>query len=355
MTEYASSVSEKAGLPPGTLVHVGAVHHTDTRVTLIAYSRENVVEQVIESAEQLATTRFEQHQVVWINIEGLADVRLIESIGKQFNIHPLILEDVLNTHQRPKVEEYDDCVFMVAKAIYQQGDELDIGYEQISIILFDRFIFTFTEQQWDLFSQTKDRIRVAKGGIRQQGADYLAYVILDTIIDRYFSLQDAFDELVDRLEEELLTDLSRKTMVRIQRFKRELIGIRRVVSPQRDMLSALLHTDTPYIQDKTFIYFRDVYDHVLRVSEAMESYREIMTGLLDIYVSSVSNKMNEIMKVLTVFASIFIPLTFLTGIYGMNFDFMPELKWKWSYPILWAVFIAIPVGLLILFKKKKWL
>lgn len=353
--ESASSASEKAGLPPGSLVHVGEVLHPDTRISITSFSREQIEIKSNSSIEQLLPYKDDTARITWVNVEGLSDINRIEDIGKHFNVHPLILEDILNTHQRPKVEEYDDCVYIVAKAIQLGKGEFSIEYQQVSILLFNRIIFTFKERQDEIFTPINERLKNAKGTIRQQGADYLAYVILDSVIDHYFSIQDSIDDVIDELEQELLKNPVRGTLMKIQRVKRELIYIRRIVSPQRDMLGVILHTDTPLIQDKTFVYFRDVYDHVLRVSEAVDSYREIMTGLLDIYVSSISNKMNEIMKVLTVFASIFIPLTFLTGIYGMNFENMPELKTKWGYPIMWGVFIAIPLLLLAIFKKKKWL
>ena len=353
--ESASSVAEKAGLPPGTLVHIGEIRHPDTRISVINYSRDKFEKKSISSIDELLPYKNDTDSITWVDVEGLSDITLIEELGRLFNIHLLILEDVLNTHQRPKVEEYDDCIYLVAKAIELGEGEFSVEYQQISILLYDRFIFTFKERQDELFSAIKERLQNGKGAIRQQGPDYLAYVILDSIVDRYFSIQDTIDDVVDALEEELLNDPLRETLMKIQRVKRGLIYIRRVVSPQRDMLGVILHTDTPLIQEKTYVYFRDVYDHVLRVSEAVDSYREIMTGLLDIYISSMSNKMNEIMKVLTVFASIFIPLTFLTGIYGMNFENMPELKTKWGYPLLWGIFITIPLLLLVLFKKKKWL
>lgn len=353
--ESPSSVSGKAGLPPGTLIHVGEVHHPDTRISIIDFNAGHYEQQIANSLEQVSKSRDCPDSVTWLNIEGLSDIALIEGLGKQFNIHPLILEDILNTHQRPKVDEYDDCLFLVAKVIQLNKDTNIVDYQQISILLFDRLIFTFKERQDQMLLPIQERLRSGKGIIRQHGADYLVYLVLDSVIDQYFSMQDSMDEIIDSLEEELLKNPTRESLIKIQRVKRELIYIRRIVSPQRDMLGVILHTDTPLIGEKTRVYFRDVYDHVLRVSEAIDSYREMMTGLLDIYVSSISNKMNEIMKVLTVFASIFIPLTFLTGIYGMNFENMPELKWKWAYPVVWGVFITLPVVLLIYFKKKKWL
>jgi magnesium transporter len=353
--ESAGSASEKAGLPPGTLVHVGKVLHPDTQISIISFDRDTCETETISDVKELLLYKELSDKVTWINVEGLSDVTLIEDIGKQFKIHPLILEDILNTHQRPKAEEYADCLYMVAKVIQPGEGHFTVVYEQISILLYENMIISFKERQDEIFGHVKAHLKNGKGAIRNQGADYLAYVILDAVVDRYFSLQDVIDEVVDELEEELLQDPVRNTLIKIQRVKRELIYIRRAVSPQRDMLGVILHRNNPLIHDKTMLYFRDVYDHVLRVSEAVDSYREIMTGLLDIYVSSVSNKMNEVMKVLTLFASIFIPLTFLTGIYGMNFVDMPELKLKWAYPVMWVLFIVIPLSLVLLFKKKKWL
>ena len=354
MIESYSSVSKKVGLPPGSLVHIGEVLETEARITIVDYNQDMIEEQTVESIEQILQCR-EKDTVTWVNIEGLGNIELIGAIGDHFNIHPLVLEDILNTHQRPKLEEYDDYLYCVLKGIALADGDFKVGYEQISILILHDFVFTFKEKQDEIFEPVKRRLRSSKGHFRSQGADYLAYVILDTIVDSYFTLQDSLDEIVDLIEEELLAEPGAVTLVKIQAVKRELIYIRKSISPLRELLNAILRSESPLIQEKTLIYFRDISDHVLRISEAIESTRDMVAGLLDIYISSISNRMNEIMKVLTVFASIFIPLTFIAGIYGMNFEYMPELKWKWAYPALWMAFIAIPVILLVYFKKKKWL
>jgi len=354
MSESLSSASKKAGLPPGSLVHVGEVLETEVRITIVDYNKDVIEEQTVESVEQILQCR-EKDTVTWVNIEGLGNIELIGAIGEAFNIHPLVLEDILNTHQRPKVEEYDDYLYCVLKGILLAENGFSVEYEQISMLILNDFVFTFKEKQDQLFEPIRRRLRSSKGHFRSQGADYLAYVILDTIVDSYFSLQDSLDDIIDSVEEELLTEPTPKTLVTIQDVKRELIIIRRSISPLREMLNAILRSESPLIEEKTLIYFRDISDHVLRISESIESSRDMIAGLLDIYITTISNKMNEIMKVLTVFASIFIPLTFIAGIYGMNFEYMPELKWKWAYPALWMAFIAIPVLLLVYFKKKKWL
>jgi len=348
------SVSRKAGLPPGSLVHVGEVLETETRISIVDYNKDIIEEQTVESIAQILLCR-EKATVTWVNIEGLGNVELIGAIGEAFNIHPLVLEDILNTHQRPKLEEYDDYLYCVLKGISLVENGFAVEYEQISMLILNDLVFTFKEKRDEIFEPVRRRLRSSKGHFRSQGADYLAYVILDTIVDSYFTLQDSLDEIVDSIEEDLLTDPTTETLATIQEVKRELIFIRRSISPLREMLNAILRSESPLIEEKTLIYFRDISDHVLRISESIESSRDMVSGLLDIYITSISNKMNEIMKVLTVFASIFIPLTFITGIYGMNFDYMPELKWKWAYAVLWGVFVTIPIILLVYFKKKKWL
>ena len=354
MSESLSSASKKAGLPPGSLVHVGEVLETEVRITIVDYNKDVIEEQTVESVEQILQCR-EKDTVTWVNIEGLGNIELVGAIGEAFNVHPLVLEDILNTHQRPKLEEYDDYLYCVLKGISLAENGFSVEYEQISMLILNDFVFTFKEKQDELFEPVRRRLRSSKGHFRSQGADYLAYVILDTIVDSYFTLQDSLDDIVDSVEEELLTEPTPKTLATIQSVKRELIIIRRSISPLREMLNAILRSESPLIEEKSLIYFRDISDHVLRISESIESSRDMIAGLLDIYITTISNKMNEIMKVLTVFASIFIPLTFIAGIYGMNFEYMPELKWKWAYPALWVAFIAIPVILLVYFKKKKWL
>lgn len=354
MPESSSTVSSKSGLPPGTLVHVGEVLASETRVSVFDYDSEGVREHVAGSVEEITRYR-DSDSVTWVDVEGLINVELIESIGRQFDIHPLVLEDILNTQQRPKFEEYDDHLFLVFKVIYPGADGVTVNYEQLSILILNDYVFTFKEKQDDIFEPIKARLRNHKGRFRNLGADYLAYAILDTVVDLYLSLQDYLDNIVESVEDELLASPDTGTLATIQRIRRELIFIRRSCAPLRELLNGILRSDSLLISDTTLIYFRDVHDHVLRVTDAIDTYRDMVTGLLDIYNSTISNRLNEIMKVLTVFASIFIPLTFLTGIYGMNFKYMPELHWKWAYPLLWLAFLVIGVLLLVFFKKRKWL
>lgn len=354
MAKSLSSSSEKTGLSPGSLVHVGEVFDDETLITLINYDAATLEEKVITSVDEMLPYK-DLPSTTWVNVDGLRDVELIRRIGRKFKVHTLVQEDILHTHQRSKFEDYESYLFMVVKNLTLGLGEFSIEYEQISILVFENFIFTFKEKPTLLFDPIKIRIKNSKGRIRNFGSDYLAYVVLDTVVDEYFSLQDSLDELIEKIEDELLIDPSAATLSTIQQIRRELIFVRKSISPLRELLSSIQRSDSLLIDEKNRRYFGDVYDHALRVIEAMESYRELITGMMDIYLSSVNNKMSETMKVLTVFASIFIPLTFIAGVYGMNFEYMPELKMRWAYPALWCFFITVAVSLMVYFKRKKWL
>ena len=355
MIDSLKKSSEKSGLPPGSLVHVGTALEAVTRMSVIDYSKENIEEQQIQSADEILKYK-DSDTVTWVIIEGLTNVEVVESIGAMFDIHQLVLEDILNTHQRPKFEEYDDHLYIVLKCMRSEDEEFTVSYEQISLLVLKNIVFVFKEKTDNLLYPVQQRIRTSKGRFRSLGADYLTYAILDAIVDQYFILIDSLDEAIIPLEDRLLaSEATQDSLKMIQRLKREVICIRRHIAPVRELMAGMLRSESGLIDEKMHMYLRDVSDHVLRVTESIESHRDILSGLLEIYISGVSNKMNEVMKVLTVFASIFIPLTFLAGIYGMNFEYMPELKWKWAYPALWVVFITIPAVLLVYFKKKKWL
>lgn len=355
VTLSGDSIRHKVGLPPGSLVHVGAETAEKTVVSVVDYNREGIGEEGVKSLENIAKYK-ETDSVTWIMVDGLLNAEIIESIGETFNIHKLVLEDILNTFQRPKFEDYDDYFYAVLKNPGAVNDQLNISYEQISILCFYNVVITFRERHDSFFDPLKKRIKYGKSRFRNGGTDYLVYTIIDLIVDNYFLLTNFLDTEITNIEDNLLSDDSKKeTLHTILKLKKEIINIKKYVSPTRELMSGLLHSESELIKEKTYKYLQDVSDHVLRVIEFIEAYREMLSGLLEIYLSNMSNRMNEIMKVLTVFASIFIPLTFLAGIYGMNFEYMPELKWKWSYPFIWGVFITIPVFLFIYFKRKKWL
>ncbi len=350
-----SSAADKSGLPPGTLVHIGEKHGSECKISITQYNTDTLIRHdtvSIAEMKQLKSTGV----ITWINVDGLSDIHIVESIGQKLNIHPLVLEDILSTHQRPKLEEYEDYLYMVIKGIsLDQKKIFSLQYEQISILLLSNCVVTFKEKTDDTFDSIYNRLQNSNGRLRQFGSDYLAYVILDTIVDEYFVVEDNLDEIIDPLEDNILFNSNKAILQTVQQIRRGLISMKRNISPLRELLAAIQRADTPLLQEKTLRYYGDVYDHVLRVTDSLESYRERISAMHDIYLSSISNKLNETMKVLTIFASIFIPLTFIAGIYGMNFEYMPELKWRWAYPTIWVVFITIGVGLLILFKRKKWM
>jgi magnesium transporter len=354
MIESLSYASEKSGMPPGSLVHVGEVHDHLQSITVINYNASLLEIRTLASVDEILQYDTPE-TVTWIIVNGLQNVSIVEAIGRHFNIHHLVLEDILNTHQRPKFEEFENYLYIVFKAIALLNGDASVEYEQISLLLLNNIVFTFKEKPDTILDPIINRLKVPQSHIRTQKGDYLGYVIMDTVIDEYFALQDAYDELIETVEDELLTNPTHRTLGTIQKIKRELVYLRRSVSPLRELLAAIHRSESPLLKQRTKQDFTDVYDHAIRIIETLESYRDLISGMLDIYLSSISNKMNETMKVLTVFATLFIPLTFIAGVYGMNFEYMPELKWKWGYPALWAVFIVIAGVLLIFFKKRKWI
>jgi magnesium transporter len=355
MPESLVNPSDKAGLPPGAIVHVGEVPQHETRIKVVDIGTGNVAENQLNSLHELAQYK-DTDSITWVIVEGLRGANLVAELEPVFGIHPLVIEDILNTHQRAKFEEHEHYVFIVMKGLLSDKRQFHVRTEQVSLLLLDKFVFTFKERQDDLLQPILQRIKAGKGRFHSLGPDYLVYTVLDIIIDNLFLLVDTLDEQTNALEDKLLTSkTTQKTLRAIQGLKRELIHVRRNITPMREVLAGMMRSESTLISDKTGIYLRDALDHTIRIVESIESYRDILSSLLEIYVSTISNKMNEIMKVLTVFASIFIPLTFLTGIYGMNFQHMPELSWNWAYPALWVLFITIPVVLMIYFKKKRWL
>jgi len=353
MTDSVERVAQKSGLPPGTLVHVGEKPGHRVTISVSTYNGSSFNERVVDSLEQIPPATGTE-KVSWINITGLHDVEKVREIGEFFSIHPLVLEDILNPNQRPKLEDFDNYLYIVLKRLAFDKDAIHAEPEQISIVVFEQFVITFRQSPDDLFEHIKRSLESGRSRVRGQGTDYLAYLLLDSIVDQYFGFLDGLDELTETLENELLDNPTPDTLAEIQRLNRVMIFARRAVSPTRELLASLLRGGSELIHDSTIVYLRDVYDHAVRIIESIETYRDLTAGMLDIYLSSLSNRMNEIMKVLTAFASIFIPLAFITGIYGMNFEYMPELKWRWGYPAVWLVFIALAASLLWYFKKKKW-
>jgi len=293
--------------------------------------------------------------VTWINIDGVHQVEIMEKIGAHFGIHPLILEDIMNTGQRPKMEDFEDYIFVVVKMIYYDEKDNEIKAEQVSLLIGLNFVISFQEKEGDVFNPIRDRIRKAKGRIRKMGADYLAYALIDTIVDHYFIVLEKLGEKIEDMEEELVTNPTPETLQTIHNLKRELIVLRKSIWPLREVISVLERGESPLIHESTSIYLRDVYDHTIQVVDTIETFRDMVSGMLDVYLSSVSNRMNEVMKVLTIIATIFIPLTFIAGIYGMNFKYIPELEWHWGYFTVILGMVIIGFGMVLYFRNKKWL
>jgi magnesium transporter len=348
------SAAETAGLSPGTLVHVGEKRVDKVKITVIDYDAENVYEKEAGTVEECFRFR-ETSTVTWINIDGIHDASVIETLGTHFGLHPLVLEDIMNTSQRPKFEDLGESIYIVLKMIEIVPDCDDVSIEQMSVIFGRNFVLSFQERPGDTFDPVRERIRKGKGRIRKMGPDYLAYALLDSIVDDYFVVLEKLGEQVEDLEDELVSNPRKETLNRIHRLKRQMIFLRKSVWPLREVISRMERAESPLVLKATGIFLRDVYDHTIQVIDNIETFREMLSGMLDMYLSSVSNRMNEVMKFLTIIGTIFIPLTFLAGVYGMNFKFMPELEWRHGYFVLWGLMIAVGLSLLAYFRKKKWL
>jgi magnesium transporter len=347
--------SKKVGLPPGTLVHIGEKKTDKAKITVIDYDETSFQEREVTSVEECLPFK-EKPAITWMNIDGVHDVEIIEKIGKCFELHPLVLEDIVNTEQRPKMEDYEGYLFVVLKMIYYDKDEQKITVEQVSLILGPNYVISFQERRGDVFNILRGRIKAGKGRIRKGGAGYLAYALMDAVVDHYFVILEKIGEEIENIEEELLRNPKPETLQSLHNFKREMIYLRKSVWPLRELVSGLERLESPLLKKANKAFFRDVYDHTIQVIDTVETFRDMISGMFDLYLSSISNKMNEVMKVLTIIATIFIPLTFLAGIYGMNFEYMPELKWHWFYPrVFWLVMLAIAGMMLFYFRRKKWL
>jgi magnesium transporter len=345
---------KKAGLPPGTLVYTGEKRVEKAKISLIDYDETQFQEKEVKKVEECFPFK-DTPTVTWINIDGVHELDIIEELGKHFDLHPLILEDIVNTEQRPKMEDSGSYIFIVLRMLSYDEKEKEIKSEQVSLVLGSNFVISFQEHEGDVFEPVRQRIKNGKGRIRKMGSDYLAYALVDAIVDNYFIVLEKLGEIIEDAEDELVKKPTPETLQTIHNLKRGAISLRKSVWPLREVISSLDRAETPLIHESTRIYLRDVYDHTIQVIDTIESFRDMVSGMLDIYLSSISNKMNEVMKVLTIFASIFIPLTFVAGVYGMNFASMPELTWRWGYPAV-LIFMALAgITMLFYFRRKKWL
>jgi len=341
------------GLPPGTLVLQGQQKVERTTITVCEYSEHSLQANTVEKIEDCFPLK-DKPVVTWINITGLHDINTIEKLGKHLSIHPLVLEDILSTNSRPKVEVHTDYIFIILNELSFVSTTDDFLSDQVSILIGPNFVISLQEQN-DIFDPIRRRLVQSQNLIRKMGPDYLAYTLIDLLVDNYFSLLEIIEDHIELLEEELLSAASTKTLHEIHQIKNILIRMRKSIWPVREVINDLIRSESTLIQKSVGIYLRDVNDHAIHVIDTIESLRDMISGMLDIYLSSVSNKMNAVMKVLTIIATIFIPLTFIAGIYGMNFDFMPELHWKLAYPALLFIMLIIAVIMVIFFRRKKWL
>jgi magnesium transporter len=335
-------------------VFVGEKRSAKVKLSVINYDGANFQEKEVNNVKEAVSFR-SKSSVTWLNVDGVHQPEIIEQIGKIFSIHPLVLEDIANTGQRPKMEDFDGYIFVVLRMLRFDDEKNQTKAEQISIILGPDFVISFQEREGDVFDIIRDRLRSNKGRIRKIGADYLAYSLIDAIVDNYFMILEKLGETIEDIEDKLVTDPKAETLQIIHDLKREMIFLRKSVWPLREVINRLERSESALIKKSTLVYLRDVYDHTIQVMDSVDTFRDTLSGMLDIYLSSVSNRMNEIMKVLTIIATIFIPLTFIAGVYGMNFRRMPELVQPWGYPAVLIVMLVIALIMLVYFRRKKWI
>jgi len=340
------------GAPPGTITYTGENKGDRIRISLIEYNEADFIEHEFYDLSECVSS-LKPDYVKWINVEGVHKPELLEKIGKLYDIHPLTLEDIAHVDQRPKFEDYDNYVVAIMKMISYTDK---VNAEQLSVVLLENTVISFQEPHGgDAFDIIRNRLRQSKGRIRKYGADYLAYALMDSVTDHYFHAIEKIGDIVETIEEEIIDNTDKKSLLQLYSLKREMIYLRKQVWPMRDMISNMVRSETKLINPSTDIYLRDLQDHVTRIIDTVETYRDLLSGIMDIYLSTNANKMNEVMKVLTIMSSIFIPVTFVAGVYGMNFEYMPELKSPYGYAVTWAVMLCIMMGLIIYFKKKKWM
>jgi len=345
--------AQKAGEPPGYLSYSDVKKKEKVKSSYIDYDKDNYTEKEIENIAESFKFK-ETDTTTWINIEGLSDIDIITKLSSEYDIHPLVQEDIFHAHQRPKIEEYENFLYIVANMLKYNEVKEEIESEQISLVLGDGFVITFQEKPGDVFDPIRQRLKNKNGKIRNMKADYLAYALIDVLVDNYFIILEKISDRIDDIEE-LVKDPSEEILHSLYDLKNEMIFLRRSVWPLREVVNKLQKDDNEFMGQTVKIYLRDVYDHTIQVIETVETLRDVLGSMLDIYMSSISNKMNEVMKVLTIIATIFIPLTFIAGIYGMNFEYMPELSLTNGYFIVLIVMLIIALYMIYFFKKKKWL
>lgn len=347
---------QKTGLPPGTLIYTGDQPQKPVHVSVIEYDQQHLQESSPPLTLDECLTLKNNPYRKWINVDGVNDIALIERIGQCFNLHPLVLEDIAHLGQRPKVEVYDDYMYIVLKMFQLSEDARTFTVEQVSMVLGPGCLLTFQENEGDVFEHVRNRLRSGKGSLRKTSTDYLAYALIDAIVDYYFVIFEKMSESIEALEERILKGADRNTLPELHRLRHQLTQLRKSVWPLREMIGSLERSESRFFTKSTRLFLRDLYDHAVQVVDTVESFRDVLTALMDLNLSMVSTRMNEIMKVLTIISTVFIPLSFIAGVWGMNFDHMPELHKTWAYPLGFWILIALVVsGMFIYFKRKKWL
>ena len=354
MARFLKDRSKAKGTAPGSLVLIGRQKMEQSIIQYIRYSKEALLEEEVASTQE-AIDKFDPDAINWINIYGIHDLEMIDKLGNQFELPSLLLEDILNTDQSPKYDNGETYDAFILKMMHQEENSNRVHAEQITIVLGKNYVLTLQERKGDVFAPVRDRIRKGKGRIRYSGNDYLAYILMDTILDNYLLLVEKIGGQVEDMEDRLFKEMDTKIVEEIYQYKTELNYLRKAVRPVRDFLVLLNRTEDSYIQEQNRQFLRDLQDLAMQCTDSIELYNSLVSDQLNIYNSNMSNRMNEVMKILTIFASVFIPLTFVTGIYGMNFEYMPELKMKYAYPVFWVFILLIGGGLFIYFKRKKWL
>jgi magnesium transporter len=353
LRKYTDRNVKTAGLAPGTLVHTGEKKSEATTIMLLTYNEKEFTEKTLATADDFSVN-IDKTRVTWINVVGIHQVDVVEKVGKSFGLHPLLLEDILDTGHRPKMEDFCEFIFVTLKALSFNVSSNKIVTDQISLVLGPDYVLSFQEREDEIFSPLKERLRKGLGRARTMGADYLYYALLDSIVDSYFTVLEKLGEKIEYLEDKLVMNPTPATLKSIQELRTGMVFLFKSVWPVREIINSLGRGECVLIKDSTGIYLRDVYDHTIQVVDTVETYRDVITGMLDIYLSSINNRISEVMKVLTIIATIFIPLTFIVGIYGMNFKYMPELESRWGYPLVWLIMIAIGGFMGVYFKKKNW-
>jgi magnesium transporter len=336
------------------MVFIGQRRKDKARINVISYSDTGLKELNDVSVSQCREFA-RSPGVTWINVNGIHDIGLVESLGKSFDLHPLTLEDIVNTQQRLKVEEFPNYVFIVLKMAVFNEAASSVAIEHVSLILGANYVISFQEDEGDVFDTVRDRIRTAKGRIRATASDYLAYALMDAATDHYFQAVERIGDRIEDIDDQILAEPKPEAIQEIHRLKRDILSLRKAIWPLREEIGAIEKSDSAIMHPETKVFWRDLYDHTIQIIDMVETSRDILAGMHDTYLSGISNRTNEIMKVLTIIATIFIPLTFIVGVYGMNFQHMPELKWPFGYAMVWGVILVVGIGLLVYFKRRKWI